>query len=330
MSKTVILSHCRLDTHPDLIDTRFEEINLHANKINVIHEEYIPPTCKYIDFSENELRDDGIPIEWPNQLETILLHTNMIAMADGIHWPTQLKILDLYNNPLYCVPSPLPDSIEELTLSSTNIKEITNPLPENLKSLYMTRTYLRSTSINLPSGLLNVYMAENFLSNKGLPRSWGASLEILDLANNQLKTVPNGLPNTLKVLILNHNQIETLPLLKIPSSVKQLSINGNKIRNIEYAERENPINLVSLVNNQLTETKTTEWATIILDKYNWNTNYHHTMARRIQKYWKASRIFSRLRTWLKNSKYKQELYAVSLHPDRILKTDNFSHWHFGC
>ena len=183
----------------------------------------------------------------------------------------------------------------------------------------------------MPQGLLKAILAENTLSFRGLPGNWGTSLQYLDLAYNRLKTFPIGLPDTLEVLILTHNQIKLIPE-NLPEQLKQLNVNHNCIRQIVYGRRKHPLEIVCVENNQLVEkiTPGSYWAKLILDGGNWNETHHQVAAHKIQKFWRISRIFPRIRAWYKMAKYKEELFIVSLHPDRILKTDDFSKWHFGC
>ena len=330
MPKVAILSHCRLGSQPDLSETSIEELDFHANNIRVIHEEYLPRSCKSVDFGENNIAEDGLPFEWPDQIEKIFLYENSIYSADGIHWPSHLKYLDFYSNPLSEVPTPLPNSVEELILSKTNIKTI-EKFPENLKELYMTQTNLFRLPACMPQTLLKAVFAENFLSLRGLPGNWGSCLQHLDLAHNRLTSFPTGLPDTLEVLILNHNQIQTIPET-LPETLKQLNIANNRVQHIHYKRRAHPIDVVMIQNNQLVEkpSANSQWAKVVLDDKNWNNTSHQISARLIQKHWRISRIFPRIRAWFKMAKYREELFMVSLHPDRILKTDDFSRWHFGC
>jgi Leucine-rich repeat (LRR) protein len=330
MSIPVILSHCRLTSQPDLSDAPFTEVDYHANDIRVVHQEYLPRGCKSVDFGQNKLAEDGLPFQWPDQIEQIFLYDNLIVHAHGIRWPTSLKVLDLYNNPLISMPRPISDSIEELILSKSDISMI-DKLPESLKEFHMTDTRLIRLPVVMPQGLLKAILAENVLSFRGLPGNWGSSLQYLDLAHNKLKTFPIGLPDTLEVLILTHNKIKIIPA-NLPEQLKQLTVNRNHIRQIEYSRRKHPLELACLENNQLVEkpSQASYWAKVVLDGGNWNETHHQIAAHQIQKFWRVSRIFPRIRAWYKMAKYKEELFIVSLHPDRILKTDDFSKWHFGC
>jgi Leucine-rich repeat (LRR) protein len=330
MSRPVILSHCRLTSQPDLSEAPFADVDYHSNDIRVVHQEYLPRRCISVDFGQNKLAEDGLPFEWPDHLEKIFLYDNLIVNADGIHWPTRLKHLDFYNNPLTSMPVPLSNSIEDLVLSRTEIESV-ETLPESLKELHMSQTRLVRLPAIMPQGLLKAILAENVLSFRGLPGNWGISLQYLDLAHNRLKVFPIGLPDTLEVLILTHNQIKMIPE-NLPEQLKQLNVNHNCIRQIEYRRRTHPIEVVCIENNQLVEkpSPASYWAKFILDGGNWNETRHQIAAGQIQKIWRISRIFPRIRAWYKMAKYKEELFIVSLHPDRILKTDDFSKWHFGC
>lgn len=330
MNRPVFLSHCRLTSQPDLSDAPFTELDYHANDIRVLYEEYLPRHCTSVDFGQNAIADDGLPLEWPDQIKTILLYDNTIVTADGIHWPTHLTHLDLYNNPLLSMPTPLPNSIETLILSRSTIESI-DTLPDSLQELHCTQARVRRLPAIMPQGLRKAILAENTLGSRGLPGHWGLSLHYLDLAHNRLKTFPIGLPDTLEVLILSHNQIKQIPET-LPEQLKQLILPKNCIRQINYTRRNRPLELVCLEQNQLVEKLSpgSWWATRILDGGNWNETHHHIAAAQIQKVWRISRIFPRIRAWYKMAQYKEELFIVSLHPDRIRMTDDFSNWHFGC
>lgn len=330
VTREALLNHCRLFTQPDLHETAFDQLDLHANHIRVIHDEYIPRQCKQINFGENKIAEDGLPFEWPDQIESIFLYDNMIVSADGIHWPSHLKSLDLYKNPLYSMPSPLPETLEELIIAKTEIQTI-EKFPENLKIVDAAQSRLYKLPARMPNVLIKAILAENFLSYRGLPGCWGTQLQYLDLTGNRLKSFPTGLPDTLEVLLLNKNQLTLIPEV-LPENLKQLNVSHNSIRHIEYTRRKNPIEIVCLENNQLIEKPSSEsrWAKVVMDGKNWNETIHQISARQIQKKWRIYRMFPRIRTWKKMAKLRMELYMIALHPDRILQTDDFSKWHHGC
>lgn len=332
------LANIRLESMPDVSAIQKKQIHLENNNISVLYSEYLPPCCETLNASTNNLHSDGLPFFWPPSLKHLSLGYNFIQDTDGIRWPEDLKTLELNNNPLRSWPEGLPETIERLQLSKTDLVDV-EPLPRNLKYFFANSSRIRQLPTALPDSLEVLFVNSNFLRSSRLPQHWGHGLKQLSLSRNHLKQFPTGLPDTLEVLILEDNDLTEVPT-GLSTNLRILFLKGNKLRKVAIDNRRKPIDLVDLTDNELVESTSDyqeknriSWATNITESRNWNEQRHQIAAIKLRRVWRSYRLRSRLRTWRKTSIVKKELQQTSMHPSRAGRFENISTdwaWGWGC
>ena len=331
--ETIDLSHMNLEYMPDLSTVNKEKIYLDSNDFSVIFSEHLPATVKVLHIGSNRIYSDGLPFEWPRLLETISLDHNYLQDTDGIHWPDSLKELNLNGNPLKSWPH-LPAGLECLFLNKTDLYEV-EPLPQTLKKLFIRGAKIRQLPPSFPETLEVLNVSSNFLRSNRLPFDWGSNLLHLNLSKNFLTSFPKGLPDSLKVLCLDNNNITEIPS-NLPTNLGILFLRNNKVRKIEIAHRPKPISIIYLDDNELTESvsdyqvkKHIQWASVIFEERNWNTETHIKSANILRRLWRVYSLRKRLRTWKKTCIVRVELQQVSMHPCRAGRFENVS-LEWGC
>ncbi|XP_068949077.1 podocan-like [Petaurus breviceps papuanus] len=106
-----------------------------------------------------------------------------------------LKSLDLSGNLLQTLPLGLPKNVQVLKLKSNYLEAVARGALASmvqLRELYLTNNRLKSRAVT--------------------PRTWAdlSSLQLLNMAGNQLTEIPEGLPESLEYLYLQNNKISTV------------------------------------------------------------------------------------------------------------------------
>ena len=138
-----------------------------------------------------------IPYGIPRETKRLLLQDNHITngprLDEEIFQLTKLVNLDVHSNLLTAFPSRLPLSIKELTFRNNEIK-------------FIGRKPLQGLTL-----LTDLFLDGNSLTNQGISEyafQDTISLTQLDLSNNELTFVPEGLPQSLHFLYLKNNNID--------------------------------------------------------------------------------------------------------------------------
>lgn len=329
------LTRGNLKTFPDLSTITKEEFHLNNNLVRVVPEDFLPRGIRHLDLKYNLIESDGLPIIFPNTIETLELDGNRIRdFRDVQQFPPHLKTLSVNDNPIYNLEDIYSIlSLEKLNVGKTNL-EIISLLPRFLQYLYASKSYrLRMLPNRFPSTLRVAILNDCSLRYAGLPGNWGTCLEELNLAYNEIDRFPRNLPPTLKSLNLTCNRIREVPEefnRKFPN-LELCLLASNKIRTVPVEERRKKLAFVDLRDNELTvsvEEQNRElhgmWANTILEENNWTGEKHAFWASRIQKNWRISALKRRLRTWRRIQVLKEELMCVSMMPERVWQTDVFS------
>uniref|UniRef100_A0A4W5QTA5 Keratocan n=1 Tax=Hucho hucho TaxID=62062 RepID=A0A4W5QTA5_9TELE len=208
----------------------------------------IPPHTWYL-YLQNNLIDILSTAAFRNatQLRWINLNRNRITsegMEEGA-LATMLRLVHLYmdDNLLSSVPANLPSSLEQLRLSRNRISKIPAGVFSGLDRL---------TLLELQGNKLQDD-AVTEVSLKGL-----SNLVQINLAKNQLTTMPLGLPITITQLFLDNNAIEKIPAdyFKGLPKVAFLRLNSNKLGNGGLPK--NVFNMSSILDLQLSHNQLTQ------------------------------------------------------------------------
>ncbi|XP_043093703.1 keratocan [Puntigrus tetrazona] len=181
------------------------------------------------------------------QLRWINLNRNKITSegmeADALKAMSNLVHLYMEDNLLSSIPSPLPAKLEQLRLSRNRISKIPPGVFSGMDHL---------TLLDLQANKLQDD-AVTEVSLKGLN-----NLIQINLAKNQLNTMPLGLPPTTTQIFLDSNNIEKIPseYFKGLPKVVSLRLNRNKLGNGGIPK--NVFNLSSILDLQLSHNQLTE------------------------------------------------------------------------
>lgn len=157
---------------------------------------YIPSRMKYVYLQHNEITsvpDDAFGNA--TNLEWVMLHQNHINSLGK----------DAF--------SKLPN-LNRLYLNDNNLTEVPANLPRSLRDLRLNHNKIAKVSTNAFEGMENLTIL--LLHNNGLQDISGGlkslkSLTLLDVSSNQLKKIPDGLPEMLHQLYLESNSIDAIP-----------------------------------------------------------------------------------------------------------------------
>nr|XP_055045511.1 keratocan-like isoform X1 [Misgurnus anguillicaudatus] len=210
----------------------------------------IPPYTWYLYLQNNLI--EGLSSEAlrnATQLRWINLNRNKITTveADALKNLPNLVHLYMEDNLLSTIPSPLPGSLEQLRLSRNKISKIPPGVFSGMDRL---------TLLDLQSNKLQDD-AVTEVNLKGL-----SNLIQINLAKNQLNSMPLGLPPTTSQIFLDSNNIEKIPAeyFKGLPKVSSLRLNRNKLANGGIPK--NVFNLSSILDLQLSYNQLTEMPVI--------------------------------------------------------------------
>lgn len=208
----------------------------------------IPPHTWYL-YLQNNLIEvlSADALRNATQLRWLNLNRNKIT-SEGVEAGvfeemTRLAHLYMDDNLLTAVPSPLPSSLEHLRLSRNRISKIPAGVFSDLDRLNL---------LDLQGNKL-MDDAVTEASLKGLN-----SLVQINLAKNQLSSMPLGLPPTTTQLFLDNNNIEKIPAgyFKGLPKVAFLRLNHNKLGNGGVPK--DVFNVSSILDLQLSHNELTE------------------------------------------------------------------------
>ncbi|KAM8999796.1 podocan isoform 3-T3 [Sarcophilus harrisii] len=106
--------------------------------------------------------------------------------------------------------------LKSLDLSGNLLQTLPLGLPKNVQVLKLKSNYLGAVARGALAGmaqLRELYLTNNRLRSRAVPpRTWAdlASLQLLNMAGNQLTEIPEGLPESLEYLYLQNNMISSV------------------------------------------------------------------------------------------------------------------------
>lgn len=319
------LSNASLSTLPILSDRRYKRLNASNNRIRVLWTEDFPDTVEVVNLEHNSIHVDGFPALWPDTIRWISLAHNPFRSLEGVaSWPSRLRVLNLSNTALYgTLPTNLPDSIEDLDISHTDIVHV-QALPAQLKRFRAKFTRMRTLPLALPEGVEQFEASESYILNGGLPRKWGSALRSLDLHGNCLREFPKRLPGTLRELNVSNNDIvKFCERRELPAGLEILHAGRNRILAVPgWFVRDFSRTLFTIQQNRLTEFPVGRNCISAIDQ--WVGPHFQLAAALIQAVWRRRAARRRLRAWLQTARLREELLAAAMHPDRAGRFEDIS------
>ncbi|KAM5239314.1 podocan-like protein 1 [Ctenodactylus gundi] len=200
-------------------------------------------SLEYLDLSHNQLA--AVPAGLPRRLAVLHLGRNRIGQVEAarLRGARALRYLLLQHNQLG--HSGLPAGalrplrrLHTLHLYGNALERVPALLPRRLRALVMPHNRvatLGARDLTATPKLAELNLAYNQLASAGLHRRAFRrlrSLKRLDLAGNQLRRVPAGLPAGLRALHLQHNQLRALEPEQLAGlcELRELSLAHNLLR----------------------------------------------------------------------------------------------------
>lgn len=307
------ISDTSLERFPYLGRTQLKKVCAKGNRICNLWEEDMPATIEELDLECNSIGDDGLLVEWPHTLKRLILKDNPIYSLDTVDmWPRALKHLDLSYTCLRDVLPILPDSIEFLNVSHTDLSNVFR-LPANCREFKADFTRIHRLPIAIPDDLKILSVTNSNLKGGGIPRSWGAALEELNFHGNFLRQFPKRLPANLRSLNLSYNLLDAIG--PVPEGLQILHLGRNRIRQIPAWLLNRRSTLYTVQDNCLLEYPADP--NCLSSESQWVGDLYHEAARRIQRRWIRLRIRPGLRAWRRQRIISEELVAVAMSPERV-------------
>jgi Leucine-rich repeat (LRR) protein len=315
---TLHLPHASLRYLPDVTHLPLEKVNLESNKLTSL--EGLPFSLKEMNVSDNRLLGDGILFPFPH-LQILNFRHNHIHVYEEddfvICFPS-LQTLDFSHNSLRHTGFLRQSTVEDLNVSHNRLVTVTG-LPQTLKTFRAESNEITMVQSKLPPFLTSIHLAYNALKFAGLPLNWPATLRELHLDNNCIEKFPRKLPDSLEVLTLNQNNLIELPA-HLPSNLQLLSVCSNKLRVVPGFSRK--LKVCLLDDNCLVEIPEAQPGQLLSAENNWTSPEHKEAQQRIRSCWKRFVLQLRLRHFKRTHVLREELYIISMHPDRWNQIDS--------
>lgn len=319
-------SRMNLREQPDLSLHQSVNVFLDRNNIHVIYRDLLPALVKTLKLSMNSIYSDGLPVSWPNSLESLNLEDNHILDTYIVQsWPSTLRELLLDSNPLEIMPQGLPDDLQTLSMSYCYLREIPR-LPSELKILRVFYNRLKSFDV-LPIRLEYCNLAHNLLTSKIFSRPLPSSLTYLNLDSNSISWLPKNLPDSLETLIISNNNLTQVPRI-IPRNLCMLVLCNNKIKSFTVDWKPGQrIKSVFIRNNCLVENLLlNSQIEKVYQADNWNQEVHSVGSRLFQKAFRRYKLKKGMRTWKRVNGFYKEMFDVAMHPNFVNRWNTVETW----
>lgn len=315
---TFHLPHASLRYLPDITHLPLEEVNVESNKLTSL--EGLPLSLKQLNLSDNRLLGDGILFPFPQLLSLNFRHNriNIYEEDDFVLCFPSLQVLDFSHNCLRHTSFLSQSSVEDLNVSHNRLT-ILSGLPQTLKQIKAEANQISMIQSKLPPLLTSIHLAYNSLKFAGLPLNWPTMLRELHLDNNCLEKFPRRLPDSLEILTLNQNNLTELPS-QLPTSLQLLSVCSNKLRAVPRFSRK--LKVCLLDDNCLLEIPEAQPGQLLSTENNWTGPEHKEAQQVIRSCWKRFVLQLRLRHFGRTQRLREELFIISMQPDRWDQIDS--------
>lgn len=317
MNPVLRLPNSCLQSLPDLHHVPLVEADLEGNRLMSL--EGLPLSLEILNVSNNCLLEDGFFFPFPS-LKTLDASKNRLNLRDPEEFTLcfpALETLNISSNYLRNIDFLEESPVQHLTLNKNRIPTLCG-LPSDLITITAEECNVSMIQSRLPPRIESMFLAYNFLRFAGLPLNWPSVLRELHLDHNDIEKFPRKLPDSLEILTLNENKLTTLPS-KLPSSLHTLLLCNNRIQYIPKLSHK--LKILLLDNNCLTEAPLETSSRILSYEKNWTDQEHHDAQRIIRNCWKRTVLTIRLRHLLRTHKLREELFMISMQPDRWMQVD---------
>lgn len=319
MTESLRLPNASLYYLPDISALPLKELDLHGNRF--VGLDGLPDTLESLNVSDNRLEQDGLFLPFPH-LKILHAQNNNLNLFDNddfvICFPS-LTYLNLSYNRLKHTGFLRESSVEHLNIAHNRL-HLLSGLPHTLKTLTADTNELTMIQSKLPPSLESMDVAYNYIRFAGLPLNWPTTLRELHLDHNSLEKFPRKLPDSLEILSLSHNRITELPST-LPQSLQYITLSQNRIRFLPSYKNHKRFTIFLLDDNCLTETPEDTISRIFSADGNWNLEHHQEAQKKIKHCWKRYLLGLRLRQYSRTQKTKEELFIVSMMPERWQQID---------
>ena len=327
MTDILRLPNASLYYLPDISTLPLKELDLHGNRF--VGLDGLPTTLESLNISDNRLEQDGLFLPFPS-LKILQAQQNNLNIFDNddfvICFPS-LTYLNLSHNKLRHSGFLRESTVEHLDIAHNRL-HLLSGLPHTLKTLIADTNDISMIQSKLPPTLESLDLTYNRLRFAGLPMNWPLTLRELHLDHNCIEKFPRKLPDSLEILSLSHNRITELPST-LPKSLQVLTLSHNRIRFLPNYKHHKRFTVFLLDDNCLTETPDDTIAKVFSADGNWNLEHHQEAQKKIKHCWKRFLLGLRLRQYSRTQKTKEELFMVSMMPERWEQIDTIDPIWFG-
>lgn len=281
--------------------------------------EGLPLSLEVLNVSNNWLLEDGFLYPFPS-LKTLNASRNKLCIRDPEEFTMcypSLETLNLSTNCLRNLDFLEESSVQHLIISKNRIPTLCG-VPSEVVTLTADECGIAVIQSKLPPRIEKLFLSYNSLRYAGLPLNWPSVLKELHLDNNEIERFPRKLPDSLEILTLNDNKLTSLPPA-LPSSLHTLLVCNNRIQSLPAFRRK--FKILLLDNNCLTTAPSETVARILSYEKNWDESEHHESQRCIRRCWKRMLLKIRLRHLLRTHKLREELFMLSMMPERWMQVD---------
>jgi E3 ubiquitin-protein ligase SlrP len=321
MHTRLSLPNACLERVPFLQDLPLVEVDLQGNHLRTL--DNLPLGLIRLNVSYNWLLGEDILYPFPHLEDLNVSHNRVNVWEDDefLSCYPSLKKLNLSYNPVKHTDFLKNSSVEELILTRCQCKTISG-LPSTLRVLTADTNPLAMLQSRLPDTLEVLNLTYNCLRYAGLPLTWGPSLRELHLDHNDIERFPRKLPESLEILTLNHNCLTDLPN-KLPASLQILMVNSNRIRQLPTYKNHKRFTLFLADDNCLAEIPDVH-SRVFSAQENWDTPEYKEAQQKIRTCWKRYVLTLRLRHFKRTVLVRDELFTVSMMPERWDQIDTLS------